>query len=48
VEVGARGEAESEMMVAVKGITPGAIVIKGALGPLREGSAVKFTSRPTP
>jgi len=46
VELGTRGEAESEMMVAVKGIAPGATVIKGSLGPLREGTQVKFTSLP--
>ena len=47
VELGARGEADGEMMVAVKGIEPGAVVIKGSLGPLREGSQVKFTSLPS-
>jgi RND family efflux transporter MFP subunit len=44
VEMGARGEAEGEAMVAVKGLAPGATVIKGALGPLREGTQVRFTS----
>lgn len=48
VELGARGEANGEMMVAVKGIAPGAVVIKGSLGPLREGSQVKFTSTGVP
>jgi RND family efflux transporter MFP subunit len=46
VDVGARGEADGETMVAVKGVAPGATVIKGALGPLREGTQVKFTSLP--
>ena len=46
VDTGARGEADGELMVAVKGVTPGAVVIKGALGPLREGTQVKFTSLP--
>jgi RND family efflux transporter MFP subunit len=46
VELGARGEAEGEMMVAVKGVAAGSLVIKGSLGPLREGSQVKFTSAP--
>lgn len=46
VETGTRGEADGELMVAVKGIAPGATVIKGSLGPLREGSQVKFTSLP--
>jgi RND family efflux transporter MFP subunit len=44
VEVGTRGDSNGEPMVAVKGIAPGAIVIKGALGPLREGTLVKFTT----
>jgi RND family efflux transporter MFP subunit len=48
VELGARGEADGQMMVAVKGIEPGAVVIKGSLGPLREGSQVKFTSTGVP
>ena len=46
VELAARGEAEGEMMVAVKGVAPGATVIKGSLGPLREGTQVKFTTLP--
>jgi RND family efflux transporter MFP subunit len=43
VEMGARGEAGKEVMVAVKGLVPGAMVIKGSVGSLREGTAVKFT-----
>ena len=43
VELGARGEADKEVMVAVTGIAPGAAVIKGSVGPLREGTAVHFT-----
>ena len=43
VETGARGEAGREAMVAVKGLQAGATVIKGHLGPLREGTPVKFT-----
>jgi multidrug efflux system membrane fusion protein len=43
VELGARGEADKDMMVAVKGLAPGAVVIKGSLGPLRDGTAVRFT-----
>ncbi|HEY8047873.1 MAG TPA: efflux transporter periplasmic adaptor subunit, partial [Ramlibacter sp.] len=46
--LGARGDADGEMMVAVTGVAPGAVVIKGSLGPLREGSAVKFTGLPSP
>jgi len=47
VDTGVRGDAEGEAMVAVKGIVAGASVIKGALGPLREGTQVKFTSAPS-
>ncbi|ROZ75353.1 efflux RND transporter periplasmic adaptor subunit [Ramlibacter sp. WS9] len=43
VEPGVRGEAGNEVMVAVKGLAPGAVVIKGSVGPLREGAAVRFT-----
>lgn len=46
VELGSRGEAEREMMVAVKGVAAGAVVIKGSVGPLREGTRVKFTGAP--
>jgi len=48
VEPGARGDAGNEVMVAVKGLNPGALVIKGNVGGLREGSAVKFTKPPSP
>jgi RND family efflux transporter MFP subunit len=43
VEPGARGQAGSDMMVAVGGIAPGAVVIRGNVGPLREGTRVRFT-----
>ncbi len=43
VEMGARGEAGKEVMVAVKGLAPGAVVINGSVGSLREGTAVRFT-----
>jgi RND family efflux transporter MFP subunit len=46
VEMGARGESGKETMVAVKGLAPGALVIRGNVGPLREGTAVKFTAAP--
>ncbi len=46
VELGARGEAGKEIMVAVKGVEPGAVVIRGSLGALREGTQVKFTQAP--
>ena len=44
VQPGARGQADNEVMVAVQGVAPGAVVIKGSVGPLREGTPVKFTS----
>jgi RND family efflux transporter MFP subunit len=44
VELGARGEAGKEVMVAVKGLAAGAVVIQGNIGPLREGTAVRFTA----
>jgi RND family efflux transporter MFP subunit len=43
VELGPRGEADKEAMVAVKGIAAGAVVIMGSVGQLREGTAVRFT-----
>jgi RND family efflux transporter MFP subunit len=43
VELGARGESGKEVMVAVKGLDAGAAVIQGNIGPLREGTAVRFT-----
>jgi RND family efflux transporter MFP subunit len=43
VELGARGEADGEAMVEVKGIAEGALVVAGAVGPVREGTPVKFT-----
>ena len=49
VETGARGEADKDSWVAVTGLQAGAVVIRGHVGPLREGTAVKFTaSAPTP
>ena len=46
VEPGARGEWSKESWVAVAGLQPGAVVIRGHVGPLRAGSAVKFTQPP--
>jgi RND family efflux transporter MFP subunit len=48
VQTGARGEAEKDSWVAVQGVQPGAAVIRGHVGPLREGTAVKFTKAPSP
>ena len=46
VEMGARGEADKDAWVAVNGIAAGATVIRGHVGPLREGTMVKFTGAP--
>jgi RND family efflux transporter MFP subunit len=48
VQPGARGQADNEVMVAVVGVAPGAVVIKGSAGPLREGTAVRFTGSAPP
>jgi len=48
VRQGARGEARGEVWVAVEGVASGATVIKGHVGALREGSAVRFTSTGAP
>ena len=48
VQTGARGEADNEAMVAVQGVAPGALVIKGNIGPLREGTPVRFTGAVSP
>jgi RND family efflux transporter MFP subunit len=44
VELGARGDAGKEVMVAVKNLPAGTWVIQGNIGPLREGTAVRFTA----
>ena len=43
VQPGARGESGGEAMVAVNGLVEGAMVIRGSVGQLREGTFVKFT-----
>jgi RND family efflux transporter MFP subunit len=48
VTPGARGESDKETWVAVNGIAPGATVIRGHVGPLREGTLVKFTGARAP
>ena len=49
VEPGPRGQAGQDLMVAVGGIAAGAVVIRGNVGPLREGTRVRFTGgRPHP
>ncbi|RYG08457.1 MAG: efflux RND transporter periplasmic adaptor subunit, partial [Burkholderiales bacterium] len=48
VELGVRGNdtASGEPMVAVKGLSENEVVVQGAAGNLREGTAVKFTQPP--
>ena len=49
VQTGARGAQGKETWVGVTGVPDGATVIRGAVGPLREGVAVRFTqARPAP
>ena len=43
VELGARGSVGSEDVVAVKGLADGALVIRGEIGSLREGTKVRLT-----
>jgi RND family efflux transporter MFP subunit len=44
VQTGARGQAgDDEVIVAVQGLPAGSVVVKGSVGPLREGTAVRFT-----
>ncbi len=43
VETGERGSAGNEDVVAVSGLADGAMVIRGNIGVLREGSKVRFT-----
>jgi membrane fusion protein, multidrug efflux system len=44
VETGVRGESDGEPMVAVNALPDGAVVIRGAVGSLREGTVVKYTA----
>jgi RND family efflux transporter MFP subunit len=46
VELGARGEIDAQVMVAIKGVSEGAKVVSGSVGALRDGTPVKFTSAP--
>ncbi|GAC1538965.1 MAG: hypothetical protein NVS2B4_18940 [Ramlibacter sp.] len=48
VTPGARGEAGTETWVTIQGIAPGTTVIRGNIGTLREGTAVKFTGTAGP
>ena len=44
VELGVRGSADGVDVVAIKGINDSALVIRGNIGSLREGTPVKFTA----
>jgi multidrug efflux system membrane fusion protein len=44
VELGVRGAAEGQIMVAIKGVPEGATVVSGTLGALPAGTTVKLTS----
>ena len=44
VEPGQRGTADGEALVAVQGLADGTLVVRGNIGILREGTAVRFTS----
>lgn len=49
VSLGARGQAAGEDVVAVSGLAEGARALAGTVGPLREGTLVRYTSgRPAP
>ena len=48
VKPGMRGQADGETMVEVAGLAAGAQVVRGSLGPLAEGTAVRFTASPAP
>jgi len=45
VELGARGAAGGDTVVAVKGLEEGALVVRGEIGALREGTKVRFTQQ---
>ncbi len=44
VELGVRGDADGEAMVAITGVAENATVTRGAVGALRAGTPVKFTA----
>jgi len=49
VESGARGEADNETWVAVTGVKDAAVVLRGHVGALQEGTKVRFTqAAPSP
>ena len=48
VELGVRGAADGMDVVAIKGLNDSAVVIRGNIGSLREGTQVKFTAMGAP
>jgi len=48
VALGARGTADGVEVVAVTGVNDGALVIRGNVGSLREGTQVRFTAMNAP
>ena len=46
VTPGARGQAAGQEMVAVAGLPEGSLVLAGTVGPLREGTSVRYTAAP--
>ncbi len=48
VALGARGSADGVDVVAVTGLNDNAVVIRSNVGPLREGTPIKFTAMNTP
>jgi RND family efflux transporter MFP subunit len=48
VQAGQRGQSQSDEWVAVSGVNPGSAVLLGHVGPLREGTLVKFTGSAPP
>ena len=48
VELGVRGSADGVEVVAVKGLNDGAVVLRGSVGSLREGTQVKFAAMDAP
>ena len=44
VELGVRGQADGQMMVAVKGVAEGTTVLAATVGLVREGSGVKISA----
>ncbi|NMM11135.1 MAG: efflux RND transporter periplasmic adaptor subunit [Polaromonas sp.] len=47
VALGGRGMADGEAVVAIKGLAANALVIRGEIGLLREGTPVRFTQMPS-